>query len=138
MKTSHTSSRRSERFATLVKRHASTLIQFEFDEFSSVFVTITDAEVSSDLRNVKILYSVYGGDEEKQQAKELFKRYASRFRYELGNRIEWRFVPVFTFAYDESIEHAARLEALIHEVEKEHSEEGEKGEDSQKTLNTKS
>ncbi|MDR0676401.1 MAG: 30S ribosome-binding factor RbfA [Elusimicrobiota bacterium] len=111
--------RRQERFAELIKKNVSEIIGSVIDNFSQVFVTITDVDVSSNYMNVKINYSVLGGEEEKNKAKKLFQKFKSRLRFELGNRIEFRRVPIFSYEFDETIEKAAKIEKILSKTKKE-------------------
>lgn len=99
--------------AGLIKEKVSEVINQVLDKFFGYFVTITDVTISPDYMNVRISYSVLGGEEEKAKVKELFKKSQSKIRFELGNRIEFRRVPVFHFEYDETIERASRIENLL-------------------------
>jgi ribosome-binding factor A len=116
------SSRRCERMAELVKEHVSKLVQFDIDDFADIFVTITNAKVSEDFKQVKVYYSVLGGEEVKLKTENLFKKYKSRLRFELGNRIEFRFVPEFSYIYDDTFEKAAKIEDLIKQQKEEEKE----------------
>jgi ribosome-binding factor A len=105
--------RRQERLAGLIKEKVSEVINQVLDKFLNYFVTITDVAISSDNMNVKVSYSVLGGEVEKAKVKELFKKCQSKIRFEVGNRIEFRRVPVFHFEFDETIEKASRIENLL-------------------------
>ncbi|MDD5770690.1 MAG: 30S ribosome-binding factor RbfA, partial [Candidatus Omnitrophica bacterium] len=55
---------RHERVASAIKREVSLIIHDELKDPRIGFVTITKVELSRDLRNAKIFYSVLGKEEE--------------------------------------------------------------------------
>lgn len=127
-------SRKQERLSGLIKEEISNILMRVLDKFSTIFVTITDVDISPDLMNVKISYSVLGGEEEKKKAKKLFQQCKSKLRFELGSRIPFRRVPVFSYEFDETIEKAAKIETILLKVNK----EIEKFEENEKILNLES
>jgi|WetSurMetagenome_2_1015567.scaffolds.fasta_scaffold1129815_1 ribosome-binding factor A len=116
-------SRRAERMAGLIKEHVSKLLQFDIDDFADIFVTVTDVKVSDDFKQVKVYYSVLGAEDVKLRTENLLKKYKSRLRFELGNRIEFRFVPEFSYIYDDTFEKAAKIENIIKQQEKKENKE---------------
>ena len=80
------------------------------------FATITDAEVSNDLRHVKIYVSVYGDDEAKEQTLAGLTAARGFVRSELGRTIRLRYTPEVEFRLDGSIEHGARINQIINEI----------------------
>ena len=81
------------------------------------FVTVTDVEVTGDLRQVKIFVSVYGDEEERKATMEGLKSATGFVRSELGKRIRLRHTPEVSFCFDESIERGARIFSLLREIE---------------------
>lgn len=98
-----------------VKKEASDIIRRLKDPRVG-FVTVTDTEVSSDMRYVKIFVSVLGSEEEKQKTMEALHRATGFIRTELGGRIRLRHTPEIHFKFDESIERGARIFELLREV----------------------
>jgi ribosome-binding factor A len=87
------------------------------------FVTVTDVELSDDLRNAKVFVSILGGDKE-----ETFKglKSASAFiRSELGRRMTMRSVPEILFRFDATVEQGAHIMELLHEIENKQGQETE-------------
>jgi ribosome-binding factor A len=79
------------------------------------FVTVTDVEVTDDLKNAKVFVSIYGDDKERT-----FKglRSASAFiRTELGRRMRLKFVPEILFRFDSTVEKGAHIMELLREIE---------------------
>ncbi len=81
------------------------------------FVSVTGAEVTSDLKYAKIYYSALRGDE-----KELTRglRSSSAFiRSELARRLNLRITPELTFIRDTSLAYGAHISNLLHKIEQE-------------------
>jgi len=90
------------------------------------FVTVTDVEVSDDLRNAKVFVSVYGGDKE-ASLKGL--RSASAFiRTELGRRMRMKFIPEILFRFDSTLEQGAHIMELLRTLETEKEKKGSEDE----------
>lgn len=77
------------------------------------FVTVTDVEVSNDLRYVKAFVSVLGDEEAKRQSMKGLESATGFVRTEIGRRIRLRHTPEITFKFDPSIERGARINELI-------------------------
>ena len=75
-------------------------------------ISITRAEVTGDLRYCKVYVSVLGELNEKDFKKGL-KSAAPWLRHELGRALDLRYTPELIFELDKSIEHGARMSALI-------------------------
>lgn len=105
--------RKQERLEDLIKEELGNILIKVIDDFSKVFITIMRVSISGDLMNVKVFYSILGSEKDKEIAKNLFVKYKSRLRFELGNRIPFRRVPVFFYEYDDTNEKAEQLEKII-------------------------
>ena len=75
-------------------------------------ISITRAEVTGDLRYCKVYLSVLGELNEKDFKRGL-RSAAPWLRRELGRSLNLRYTPELTFELDKSIEHGARMSALI-------------------------
>ncbi len=75
-------------------------------------ISITRAEVTGDLRYCKVYVSVLGELDEKEFRRGL-KSAAPWLRRELGSAMNLRYTPELTFVLDRSIEHGARMSAMI-------------------------
>ena len=79
-------------------------------------LSITRAEVTGDLRYCKVFVSVLGELNEKDFKRGL-KSAAPWLRRELGRSLNLRYTPELLFELDKSIEHGARMSALIDALE---------------------
>ena len=109
-------SMRAERLAEVIRAEASEIFQRDLKDPRIGFVSITDVEVTADLRHAKIFVSVLGDEEAKQRSMAGLNRAKGHIRSELGRRLALRFVPEIHFRLDESIERGSRIVSLIREV----------------------
>jgi len=80
------------------------------------FVTVTDVDLSDDLRNAKVFVSVYGSD--KDATLKGLTSAAAFIRSELGRRMRLRIVPEILFRFDQSVEQGAHVMELLRDIEK--------------------
>jgi ribosome-binding factor A len=113
---------RIERVNQQVKREISLMLQRDIQDPRLEFVTITRADVSLDLRNAKIYYSVLLNPHSLDDIQNGFSSARGLFRRLLGQRMKMRFTPELLFSLDESIDHSAKIEDLLQEIHNEHSE----------------
>ena len=106
--------KRSDRVSDQMKREIADILMRKIKDPRIGFVTVTDVELSHDLRNAKVFVSVYGGNKE-----ETFKGLNSAcafIRSELGRRMSMRCVPEILFRFDSTVEQGAHIMELLHEI----------------------
>jgi ribosome-binding factor A len=79
-------------------------------------VTVTGVDVTRDLRHAKVFVSVLGTDKERADTFEGLASVALHLRGTIGRALRLRAAPEIEFKIDESIAHAARIEALLAQV----------------------
>ncbi|HHY36129.1 MAG TPA: 30S ribosome-binding factor RbfA [Firmicutes bacterium] len=117
---------RQQRIREAYKQELSQLIQRELKDPRIGFVSITDVEVSGDLRQVKVYVSVFGDEQGKEETMEALDRARPYLRSEMGKRVRLRYTPELFFYLDESIERGVRLKGLLDKLGQERGEEKEK------------
>ncbi|MFS0865061.1 30S ribosome-binding factor RbfA [Fredinandcohnia sp. 179-A 10B2 NHS] len=87
------------------------------------FVTVTDVQVTGDLQQAKVFISVLGDEEQRQNTLKGLAKAKGFIRSEIGQRIRLRKTPEIQFEFDESIDYGNRIETLIHEINKQSSQD---------------
>jgi ribosome-binding factor A len=108
-------SRRQERVA---KRVMQELVE-AFRNLKNVslgFITVTNCEMSPDLRHAKVFVSVFGTDEEKESTLRSLKGNAHKLRGMIGRPLGLKVIPDLHFEFDESLATADRISRLIREA----------------------
>ncbi|MFA5575848.1 MAG: 30S ribosome-binding factor RbfA [Tissierellaceae bacterium] len=112
-------SKRLFRISEEIKKLVSELILNGIkDPRISTMTSITDVEVTRDLRFAKIYVSVLGNAEEKEDTLEGLQSAKGFIRKEIGSKIDLRYVPEPMFYLDESIEQGIYMSKLIDNVNK--------------------
>ncbi len=82
-------------------------------------ISVTAADVSSDLKSAKIYVSVFAPTkEEKEQTLSLIRENAGFIRHELSQVMRMRTVPQITFLSDESMEYGSKMDELLAKIHK--------------------
>jgi len=117
MEGSKVSKHRAFRLAETIKIEVSKLILEGIKDPRLGFVTITDVEVTDDLRSAKIFVSIMGSEEDVKNSMDVLNRASGYIRGEIGKIVRLRYVPEISFKYDRSIEHGAYISQLLREME---------------------
>jgi ribosome-binding factor A len=109
---------RTTRVGELLRAEISELLLREVKDprVSRGMVTITEVQVSPDLRRAVVYVSHLGSEQERAEALEGLQHSAPFLHRELVHRLSLRNVPELVFRFDPSIERGARLAKLIHQV----------------------
>lgn len=108
---------RTDRISEEIRKELSDLIRNHIkDPRLPDFVSVTAVRVTKDLRYAKVYISVLGEEDKKQDALSALSRAAGFIRHEIGQRINLRFTPEFSFKLDDSIEKGMYLSKLIDET----------------------
>lgn len=119
---------RKQRVAKLLKEEISRLLQREVKDARIGMVTVTDVEVTADLKYATVYFHASGDDGRKTEALEGLSSAAGFLRSRLGRELRLRRVPELRFAIDPTLERAARINELLSEVRaSEQQGEGEDG-----------
>ena len=79
----------------------------------SPLVTITAVDVSPDLKQARVFFTLLGDDEQRDNTLDALNRCAPFLRHALATRMTLRSVPALHFVYDASVERGARISRLI-------------------------
>ncbi|HXL03473.1 MAG TPA: 30S ribosome-binding factor RbfA [Bacillota bacterium] len=110
---------RPKRVAESIRSEVADIFAREMKDPRLGFATVTDVEVSGDLRHVKIFVSVMGDETQTSETMAALDSAQGFIRSELGKRIRLRHTPEISFHLDTSIQHGARVFELLQEIRKE-------------------
>ena len=113
---------RIDRVNQQVKRELGRIIQQEMSDPRLQFVTITEVDVSRDLRNARIRFSVLGEEDKIQAAQQGLEGARGTIRKLLGQSMSLRYTPELFFIYDQSVEMSVRIEETLKEIHDENEE----------------
>ncbi len=107
------SPQRVEKLRELIREEVSDIIHRVLKDPRIGFTSVTDVELSSDLRHAKIFVSVLGSEEDRQRTMEALQKAVGFVRTELGRRIRIYRIPEIQFRLDTSIERGTRVMELL-------------------------
>ncbi len=122
---------RAARVAEEIRSHAAMILR-ELKDPRIGFVSVVSAELSTDLRYVKLFVSVYGPEAERKATMTALKRATGYVRTALGQRVRLYHTPEVRFVEDRSMafgEHINRLLRDVHPEQDGGESEGQRGED---------
>ena len=115
---------RTRRIAEEIRKVVSTmLISGIKDPRITSMISVTDVDVTNDLRYAFVYVSLLGGNEEESLAG--LKSAAGYIRREVGRKVKLRYIPEIVFKVDDSIERGMYMDSLIKKVQ-EHDMENSK------------
>jgi len=116
-------SRRTERVSDLLREEISNLLRDELhDPRIGGLVTITDVDVSPDLRRADAFVSVLGTDEERARTMQALEHARPFIRRELSHRLALRYTPDVHFVSDKSLERAQEVTDMLRRTASERGE----------------
>jgi len=109
-------SSRQDRVAEAIRQEASIIIHDKLKDPRLGFVTITNVEVTPDLRYAKIFFSVLGSEEAYKNTKDALDSALGFVRKLVAQRINLKFAPEIAFYEDRSTEYSVRIEEVLNEL----------------------
>lgn len=111
---------RMERINEQIKRELGfMMLRGEIKDPRVKLVTIQMVDTSKDLQHARVRFSVLSDDAKViQAATEGLNNSRGFIRREIAQKLVLRYTPEFTFYYDDTVHHAARVDELIVEIEK--------------------
>lgn len=85
-------------------------------DFTAPLVTVTEVQVSPDLRNATAFVMPLGGHQLEETVRAL-NATIGFFRHVIAETVQLRYVPKLIFSPDRSFEYAARINEILHDPE---------------------
>jgi len=117
------SKQRARRVSEELKKEVSIILRDQVKDPRMGFITITSVDVSNDLSDAKIYFSVLGEAHDIEETIKAFESAKGYIRREIGQRIQLRHVPEIRFIYDHSIEQGSHIDSLLEQIKKGESSE---------------
>jgi ribosome-binding factor A len=107
---------RPDRVAEQLRAELSDIIAREVHDPGIGFLTITRAQMTSDLQLGRIYYTTLGDDKARRETARALHRATPFLRRQLGHRMRLRRIPELQFLFDHSIEGQDRIEQILKEI----------------------
>lgn len=105
--------RRPERLAEALKEEIAEVVGFELEDPRVEAVTVTEVEVSDDLRDAKVFVLIDGSEDDINAALKALRHAAPFVRQQVSMNLSMRFAPHLHFARDTAEENAARIGTIL-------------------------
>src|SRR5579872_7344895 len=107
---------RQDQLGEVIAQELSDLIRTRMKDARMGFASITEVDLSADLRHAKVFVSVMGDEQERHDTLRTLNHASGFLRHELAQRLTVRHTPEIAFRLDESIAHGAHVLDLINQV----------------------
>ena len=109
-------SMRTTRVAEQMKKEIAAIVEQDVKDPRIGFITITNVELSNDLRHAKIFFSSLGNEEEQKKSLAGLENAKGFIRKEVASRIQLRYAPEILFRIDNSIEHGVKISQILSKI----------------------
>jgi ribosome-binding factor A len=99
----------------LVMRELSDLLHTRFRD-RAVGITVTEVDVTQDLRSARVYYSVLGDARAKIEAQALLSEIKHELKSRMSKRVVLKYTPALEFVYDEAQERGSRTLAILDQL----------------------
>ncbi|WP_353892048.1 30S ribosome-binding factor RbfA [Proteinivorax hydrogeniformans] len=110
------SQQRAIKLAEAIKIETNDIFQKRLKDPRVGFLTITSVDVTNDLRECTIYFTVYGTEQEKTDTLKGVEKAKGFIRSELGKRLKVRHVPELSFKFDHSLEYGNKIDKLLRDI----------------------
>lgn len=119
---------RTERVASLIKQEIGTILTREYSSPEFGFITVTDVQMTPDLKIAKIYFSIFGSSDIQEKTMAMLDGEKQHIRGEVAHRVRLKFAPALQFYHDTTMDEVDKINRLIKKI---HSDEPSKGNDSE-------
>ncbi|HEX4347981.1 MAG TPA: 30S ribosome-binding factor RbfA [Vicinamibacterales bacterium] len=108
---------RPDRVADQIRAEIASIIsRGEMHDPGIGFVTLTRVQITPDLQQARVRYTVLGDEKARASSARALERAAPFLRRQIGSRLRLKRVPELIFTYDDSIEGQDRIERILNDL----------------------
>ncbi|MBP9854092.1 MAG: 30S ribosome-binding factor RbfA [Candidatus Omnitrophica bacterium] len=111
---------RMDKVNNQMRREISIIIHQKMDDPRMSYITITHVDVSPDLKNAKVYFSVLGDENNLIEAVTVLNNARGLIRHMVSQQIQIRHTPEIYFIQDDSMSMEAKIEETIREANDKH------------------
>lgn len=108
--------RRTTRVAEVIRLHINELITRSLD-FETILVTVTEIDLSPDLKHAFIYVSVLDAKHEREHVMRLLHKNRVEWQREINKRLPIKILPKLSFRFNDSQERGDRVMEILREIE---------------------
>jgi ribosome-binding factor A len=107
--------KRSQRVSHQLKKEIADIIGSRVKDPRIGFLTVTDVDVTNDLKLARVYISIMNEEEQKSTV-EALESAKSFIRSELNKRLRMKTIPALEFRLDTTIEYGSKIEKLLKDI----------------------
>lgn len=107
--------KRSQRLSILIREEIADIIMRRVKDPRLGFVTVTDVEMSEDLKIARVFISVMN-EKDRDVTVEILNAARGLIRTEVAKRVRVKFIPNIEFRTDRSVEQGDRIDKLLRDI----------------------
>ncbi|HUN65467.1 MAG TPA: 30S ribosome-binding factor RbfA [Bacteroidota bacterium] len=107
---------RTDRVASVLKEEVGEYLTRECRDGSYGLITVTDVQISPDLRIAKIYVSILGNAEVKARAMKFLQDRSPELRSQIGAHVRIKFTPELHFFLDETLDRVEKIEQILRKI----------------------
>jgi ribosome-binding factor A len=111
------SSERMRRIDEAIRQVLGEAVAGELKDPRVGFITVTDVRTSADLSHARVYVSVLGEQEQREASMEGLQSANGYLQGRVASELRLKRTPTLTFAYDDTLDRALRVDALLEEIE---------------------
>lgn len=111
--------RRPERLAEVLKEEISEIVGYELTDPRLTEVTVTDVEVTPNLRDAKVYVLIEGSESRIRDAMKALQNAATFVKQQVALNLNLRHAPHLHFVRDTAEENATRIDAILGSIARE-------------------
>jgi ribosome-binding factor A len=104
---------RSDRVSGLIQQVLSEILKKDIGDPRLKMATITEVQVSRDLKLARIYFTTPGNKQKKEAAIKGFNSARGFIKRTLAHEIDLKYMPEIKFFYDDSLEYGTHIDELI-------------------------
>ncbi len=114
--------KRKDRVASEIKKAVSQILEIESGNEQLKSITLTDVEMTQDLRIAKIYVSSSLGELSHEATLNTLRNATGFIKKSLAKKVRLKYMPKLIFEYDESIDYGFKIDEILKEIKKEDEE----------------
>ena len=109
---------RTDRIRKAIIREFSDILKHEIKDpiLVNQLISVTDVEVSGDMRHAKVFVSIMGEESLQQEIMTVLLENKPKIRSAIGQRIRLRYTPEIDIKLDNSLERGTRITQLLNQI----------------------
>ncbi|MDH5633038.1 MAG: 30S ribosome-binding factor RbfA [Gammaproteobacteria bacterium] len=107
---------RPRRIGEVIRRGLAEVLRQDFEHRKSAYITLTAVDVSPDLRNARVFFTLIGKDSDPAEIVKDLNRASGYLRHCLRDKVDLRGLPKLVFEYDVAVEHGSKMEDLFNRI----------------------